>query len=130
MRWREVLLPATSLYLLSYLSTSGGFSLRTKQIAVQAKLTADPNIDRDRIEFHHRQPVWRGGDNSPGNAVALTPVEHALAHFDLAQSAPDKRTKRGELWAYHIIVNRLTPNERQQLNQAVVTRTLAQNRRR
>lgn len=50
---------------------------------------AKQNVTPERNCIHHIIPVSVGGEDTEDNRVGLTPTEHYLAHYYLAQANPD-----------------------------------------
>jgi hypothetical protein len=54
--------------------------------------------ERDRLEFHHRQPFGMGGDHSPTNLRLLCASHNRyLAEHDYGQAAIQRRSARGPI---------------------------------
>lgn len=78
--------------------------------------------DKSKLEIHHINPVYRGGESTLDNGEAVTRPEHAYEHWKEAMNSCNREDRDANYWAVKKIIQRMTPEELKEFNKMISRR--------
>lgn len=78
---------------------------------LKSRVSLETGIAEDRLEVHHVNRKYTGGDNDRTNLTVLSLPDHAYDHY-LSSIAPEPELNvRAELWSAKQVIPRMTLEE-------------------